>query len=243
MAIRTRYRGIALLTFLIPLALAGSRPLSADEQPKAPGETKPVESGEQGAGATGAPGPNDRVVRSDAEWRRRLTSPQYMVTRQKATEPAWSGKYARGHFKGTFACVCCGAELFSAAHKFESGTGWPSFWRPIRTEAVITAPDYSAAEPRVEVMCARCDAHLGHVFSDGPAPTGLRFCLNSVALTLQPSKSATSAKPSAKSKSKTKGKPKSKAGDGSEQAAPTGAETAPEGGSIDAPARAPSEGG
>ena len=116
---------------------------------------------------------------------KRLTPEQFMVTRMKATEPAFSGKYSSGHFKGTFVCVGCGAKLFDASTKFESGTGWPSFWRPVSEKAVDTAMDYSEpAEARVEVMCHRCVAHLGHVFQDGPPPTGLRYCMNSLALSL-----------------------------------------------------------
>ena len=131
------------------------------------------------------PGVSDWRQVTNLEWRNRLTQPEFLVTRMKATEPAWSGKYMRGNHKGTFTCVCCGAELFSSNHKFNSGTGWPSFWRPIVPSRLETAPDYSdPREPRVEVSCTSCGAHLGHVFQDGPAPTGLRFCINSVALRL-----------------------------------------------------------
>jgi peptide-methionine (R)-S-oxide reductase len=135
-----------------------------------------------------------------------------MVTRMKATEQPFSGKYARGHFKGTFVCVCCGAKLFDASNKFESGTGWPSFWRPVSEKALDTAMDYSEpAEARVEVACHRCGAHLGHVFQDGPPPTGLRYCMNSVALSLEseqgvPTPSRKSSRTPA-SKSTRKGKP------------------------------------
>lgn len=128
----------------------------------------------------------EQVVRSLQEWQRLLTPQQFMVTRMKDTEQPFSGKYSTGHFKGTFVCVCCGAKLFDARHKFDSGTGWPSFWRPVSNKAVVTAWDYSdPAEARVEVMCKRCGAHLGHVFQDGPPPTGLRYCMNSVVLSLE----------------------------------------------------------
>jgi peptide-methionine (R)-S-oxide reductase len=156
--------------------------------------------------------PNARVVKSLDEWRRELTRAQFMVTRMKATEPAFSGHYASGHFRGTFVCVCCGAELFSSAHKFESGTGWPSFYRPISLKALRAAPDYSEAQPRIEVTCARCGAHLGHVFSDGPPPTGRRFCINSLALKLLPPGASTTStrKSTSKAKAKTSAKtPKS----------------------------------
>ena len=131
----------------------------------------------------------ERIVRTIEEWQKRLTPEQFMVTRMKATEPAFSGKYASGHFKGVFVCVCCGAKLFNANHKFESGTGWPSFWRPVSDKSLDTGMDYSdPAETRVEVTCHRCGAHLGHVFQDGPPPTGLRYCMNSLALSLEPAK-------------------------------------------------------
>ena len=126
------------------------------------------------------------VRKTDAEWRKILTKMQYMVTRQKATEPAFSGKYATGHFRGTFLCVCCDAEVFNAQNKFDSGTGWPSFDRPANARAIGREMDYGAFEPRVEVMCRRCGAHLGHIFDDGPTITGLRFCINSAAIKLRP---------------------------------------------------------
>lgn len=133
--------------------------------------------------------PPEHVFKTPEEWRKLLTAEQFMVTRLKATENAFSGKYATGHFKGTFLCVCCGAELFDARTKFDSGTGWPSFWRPVNVKAVNTAWDYSdSAEARVEVTCRRCGAHLGHVFQDGPPPTGLRYCINSLSLRLDSEK-------------------------------------------------------
>lgn len=131
------------------------------------------------------PGVTDWRQLSNREWQKRLTRMQFLVTRMKGTEPAWSGLYSRGTHKGSFACVCCGAEIFSSSHKFNSGTGWPSFWRPVEPGRLETAPDYSNPfERRVEVNCATCGAHLGHVFRDGPPPTGLRYCINSVSLRL-----------------------------------------------------------
>jgi len=128
-------------------------------------------------------------VKSNEEWAKILTQEQFLVTRMKATEAPGTGKYAHFHGKGVFACVCCGAELFDAKHKFESGTGWPSFWRPATNQALETAWDYSEPqEARVEVTCRRCGSHLGHVFQDGPPPTGLRYCINSVSLKLDSEK-------------------------------------------------------
>ena len=129
----------------------------------------------------------DKVERSDEEWRRRLTPAAYHVTRRRGTEPPFAGRYWDSKEEGTYVCVGCGNELFSSDAKYDSGSGWPSYDAPIAPERVRTSPDDSLPVPRTEVLCARCDAHLGHVFEDGPGPSGMRYCINSVALDLKPS--------------------------------------------------------
>ena len=128
----------------------------------------------------------DKVVKSDAEWRAELTPLEYQVTRRAGTERAFTGEYWQTKTKGVYLCRCCGAPLFDANAKYDSGTGWPSFTEPVAEEAVATKRDRSLFMVRTEVLCARCDAHLGHVFPDGPAPTGQRFCMNSASLRLAP---------------------------------------------------------
>jgi len=126
--------------------------------------------------------PFDKIIKSDEEWKRILTPDQYLITRKAGTEAPYSSPLLNIHDTGTFECVCCDFPLFSSKTKFESGTGWPSFWAPLDKRYVLERTDRTLSETRTEVLCARCDAHLGHVFDDGPMPTGLRYCMNGVAL-------------------------------------------------------------
>ena len=130
----------------------------------------------------------DKVVKSKEEWKRELSPEQYYVTREHGTERPFTGEYNATKDKGTYRCVCCGNPLFSSDTKFDSGTGWPSFYQPLDNDAVAEKADRSMFMERTEVLCAKCDAHLGHVFEDGPRPTGLRYCMNSVSLKLDKEK-------------------------------------------------------
>jgi len=156
---------IAILLLCVPLGCSEASPVNDNQYPEQEGQIMSY-----------------KVIKTDDEWRKLLTPEQYEITRQKGTEPPFTGKYYDFKENGIYKCVCCGNDLFSLEAKFDSGTGWPSFWSPISETSIETAADISHGMVRVEVMCSRCGAHLGHVFEDGPPPTGPRYCINSVSL-------------------------------------------------------------
>ena len=173
------WKAVLTITALTLSVAASSQGAPPGAQPKGASKGAKLET-------THPHGKIEKIHKSEEEWKKILTPEQYHVLRKKGTERAWTGKLNENKAKGTYVCAGCGLPLFSSDHKFDSGTGWPSFWQPIRPENVGTETDRSFFMTRTEVHCARCGGHLGHVFPDGPKPTGLRYCMNSVAMDFKP---------------------------------------------------------